>query len=176
MIAMGAALTKSQVAVVEAGLGVCLAGVVRVAAVALHELAHYFVARWLGYVASVEFGLSAVSQPQVQVHGISASVRHAAIIRHAGWAFSVCLAGALSMALRELLTPATRWLVLPSAVAVWLTALDAMTSDLLGHEPRKMQRGRFGTLCALAQRRPHDAQYISCALRCAAHRTRAALW
>jgi len=80
------------------------------------------------------------------VRGIEANCRHAALIRHAGWIFSILLAAALSLAARELLTSATRWLVLPSAVAVWLTALDAVTSDLLGHAPHRSKCSRSGML------------------------------
>ena len=140
---MGAVWSKAQSEVVEASLGIAAACGVRWASVAAHELAHFLVAQWLGYEASIHLGALTSLPPHVHVHGITSCARHAALVRHAGWVFSVLLAAALSLIVGAL-TTAPRLLLLPPVLAAWLTAMDAVTSDLLRREPHECKASRSG--------------------------------
>ena len=77
---MGAVWSKAQSEVVEASLGIAAACGVRWASVAAHELAHFLVAQWLGYEASIHLGALTSLPPHVHVHGITSCARHAALV------------------------------------------------------------------------------------------------
>ena len=81
----------------------------------LHELGHVGCARCLGYRAHLK-GARCVVAP-----GISAKPTATALVHHCGWIISVTLAAVATV------------LALPQAVlaALWLTAAEAVSSDLV---------------------------------------------
>jgi Zn-dependent protease len=121
-------------------LGLAAAVLVRRASVVAHELAHYAVARLLGYPAAVHL---TGAHPHVAVRGIETVPHHACIVRHAGWIFSVLLAVLMSLAAFCMVGADALLVCVPSVIAAWATALDAVTSDLLG-VARGSKRSQLG--------------------------------
>ena len=127
----------------------CVAfSVARAAAVAPHECAHCAAALALGVPRAaihLELGLCGQSRgrPHVLVEGITVPA-HARLVQHAGWCFSVVLAVAINF----LQISSYR---APLLTAAWLTALEAVSSDLLclGSTASRGERfscGNFGIL------------------------------
>ena len=105
----------------------------RVASVALHELSHYSVAKFLGYREVSTQGSC------TRVVGIERSAKDQWLVRHAGWIFSVA-AGILGSAVALILSSheapvskGVRQLLATAVFSMWWTAADAVTSDLLQH-------------------------------------------
>jgi len=98
---------------------------VRAASVYLHELSHSAVA--LLYRLQPQIHLRLGGSSCTTVPGAAAAGSGAvAVIRHSGWVFSLLLAIAATYACTSVAMVA----------ALWLTALDAISSDALGWTPR----------------------------------------
>ena len=107
----------------------------RSTATLMHELGHVGCARCLGYRAHLK-GARCVAAP-----GISANPAAAALVHHAGWILSVALA-----ATATLIVAPVSWSIL---AALWLTAVEAVGSDLLMRERAPADNfhcGNFGLL------------------------------
>jgi hypothetical protein len=110
----------------------------------VHELFHLAAACVVGHVGkalTTSNLISATCSKHVHVPGVSGP--RADIIKHAGWAGSMLLAITMSVGMWE--SCAAGW-----KVAAWLTALDAMCSDLLGvtasSRPDVFHCGNFGVV------------------------------
>ena len=99
------------------------AAAVRMAAVAAHELAHYAVARLIGHRATIHLGCAGLGTSHTNVSGIGqATSLRIAMVRHAGWCFSVALAAAVT---------AYGGINAVSQIILWTVAAESVASDVL---------------------------------------------
>ena len=131
---------------------------IRTAAVAAHELAHWAAARLIGKDASINLagplGYSSTSVP-----GISTATRmQHALVRHAGWIFSVVLAAVAQMHASQ----AGNVVLL----MLWLVAAEAVTSDLLlWRSGERFYCGNFGLMLLDNMASPHVKELLATMLR-----------
>ena len=109
------------------------------AALVLHEWTHCATALALGAPRAaihVDLGMN----PHVRVDGLSATPIRAALVRHAGWCFSLLFA--ITASFTHVLLPLS--CRVPLLAALWLTATEAVRSDLLRQGASASTDERFG--------------------------------